>query len=345
MMVNNYAPHTSSQTFAFANGTENPTNLKYASSTSKPAESAFKAMVLSPHGRPSSKKSKTKEGYGSTMNSTTNLSSNLLSSFQKKKQLTSYLSKAKRNEANRSASFNKRPKSSIVPQPQRSNSGSSKRKKPKDSPKTSVTSQMFGYTTTSATSKFLAGKSLTKFTSVDQLFDGKSSAKPSLKLKSSKLMSKQSKNSSVDCLGHKGYLENDLKYSNKNYPVNLKVKKDKSKIKKKKSKQELGFLNKQLGMQGDGKSHSQEPLSIMNTNHLYASGYPKGTKQTNTNSLSTSEIDKKENFHSIMAFKPKQTAVKGLSKNSSAKEKLFKQEVKTTRPKRPSSKSLIVVAV
>ena len=82
---------------------------------------------------------------------------------------------------------------------------------------------VYGYASTTGSSKFLEGKSLSTFASIDQLFEAKNANKPSLKLKSSKITAKQNKNSSVDSIFQKNYLENELKYSYKNLPSNLKI--------------------------------------------------------------------------------------------------------------------------
>ena len=291
------------------------------------------------------RRNKTKAALGSTFNTSSMKSNPLLSAFQKKKQLTGYYSKNKKPEPNRSASFNKRPDGTMATPVQRCNSGSTKRKKPKDSPKSTIGSQLYSHPSTSATSKFLAGKSLNKYASVDQLFDSKKAfSKPTLKLKSSKITSKQSKNSSVDNMFQRSLLDNELKYSSKAFPTNLKVKKEKSKAKKK-GKQEMGFLSKQYGSQENGKGASQGPLSIniVNTNHLHLSGYANHAKPTNAAQNSVVENDKKENFQSIIkSFKPNQVGVKnapvsGEVRNND-KTKTYKQDLKTTKPNKSNSK-------
>lgn len=292
------------------------------------------------------RRNKTKGVLGSTFNTSSTKSNPLLSAFQKKKQLTGYYTKnAKKTEPNRSASFNKRPAGTMATPVQRCNSGSTKRKKPKDSPKSTIGSQMYSYSSTSAASKFLAGKSLNKYASVDQLFDNKKAlSKPGLKLKTSKITSKQSKNSSVDNMFQRSLLDNELKYSNKAFPTNLKVKKEKSKIKKK-GKQEVGFLNKQYGSYENGKSNSQGPLSIniVNTNHLHLSGYANHAKPTSAAQNSVVENDKKENFQSIIkSFKPNQVGVKNAPVSGEVRDedrtKAYKQDLRTTKPNKPNSK-------
>jgi hypothetical protein len=229
IMVSKYTPSTSSHTFLHKNTNDELTNLRYAAVRPK-NESAFKSLVYSPSGRPISKvKKKTKNALASTFNSLGTKSSILAKPFQKKKSIVHF---TKKTENPRSSSYNKRPSSEIVGiLGQRSASGSSKRKKIKESPKTS--SRLYGYPSTTATSKFLAGKSLSKYASVDHLIDSsKKSLKPSLKLKSSKVFTKQSKNSIMDGLFKNQYLDNELKYSYKGMPASLKVKsKDKVKIK------------------------------------------------------------------------------------------------------------------
>jgi hypothetical protein len=220
---------TSSHTFLQKSKNDELTNLRYAAVRPK-HESAFEALVYSPNGRPISKiKKKSKNILATTYNSLKTKSSLLSNSFKKKKSIGYY---SKQSENPRSSSFNKRPSSDVVAIPnQRSASGSSKRKKVKESPKTS--SRLYGYPSTTATSKFLAGKSLSKYASVDHLIDSsKKILKPSLKLKSSKIFTKQSKNSSMDSMFKKSFLDNELKYSYKGMPSSLKVKaKDKTKIK------------------------------------------------------------------------------------------------------------------
>lgn len=231
---------------------------------------------------------------------------------------------------------------------QRPMSGSTKRKKAKESPISTINGQL-GYTSTTSTSKYLGGKSLNKYASVDQLFDAKNiMSKPSLKVKSNKLTAKQSKNSSVDNMFKNSLLDNELKYSYKGIPSSLKVKKDKSKLKKKKSKKELGYLDKQLGIPRERKANSQEPLSIniVNTNHLHLSGYTNPNKGINSAQNQSRDGEKKENFQSIIqSFKPTQTGVKtapvsGVARDE--KDSSLKQEIKTTKPKKiakkPSSK-------
>lgn len=218
---------------------------------------------------------------------------------------------------------------------QRSNSGSAKRKKPKDSPKSTLNSQLYGHPSTTASSKFLAGKGLTKYGSVDQLFDNKKAySKPSLKVKPSKITGKISKNISVDEMYKRSMLDNELRYSN------MKIKKDKSKLKKKKSKQDMGYLNKQFGA-GERGPAGQEPLSIniVNTNHLHLSGYNNPSKASAQQPSVTADGEKKENFHSIIKqFKPNQIKQKPAPVSGAPMEeektKKFKQEIKTTKPKK-----------
>ena len=278
--------------------------------------------------------------------STSSHSKIILNSLQNKKELASYLGKGKRNDTNRSASFNKRPSSgNILSTQQRSTSGSTKRKKTKDSPKPSSNTMMHGYTSTNTSNKFLTGKSLSKYASVDQLMYSDNSSKPSLKVKSSKLSAKTNKNSSVDSIFQQNYLDNELKYSNKIYPSNLKVKKDKSKLKKKKSKQEFGFLDKQSSKLHEGRTQDQEPLSIniVNNNHLHLSGYGT-TKPSGANTLTSADTDKKENFQSIIKnFKPSNTNLKSNKSQDKLKEekkiRAFKQEIHTTKPKKSTNTS------
>lgn len=201
---------------------------------------------------------------------------------------------------------------------------------------------LYGYSSTSGASKFLGGKSLSTYASVDQLFDAKNSSKPSLKLKSSKLGGKQNKNSSVDSIFQKNYLENELKYSNKNFPSNLKIKKDKSKTKKK-NKFDVDYLSKQIGGNYDGRNASQGPLSIniVNNNHLHLSGYNASSKSNGSNTIS-SDSNKKENFQNIIKnFKPNQIGAKNQPSvnNEEHKTKTLKQEIKTTRPKKSAKKT------
>lgn len=230
IMVGNYIPHPSSQTFLLKNNDEEPINLRYAAVRPK-HESAFKSLVYSPNGRPSSKtKKKTKTSIlGNTFSSSGTKTNTLISTMQKKKSIGYY---SKKVESQRSSSFNKRPSNEVIAVPShRPASGSTKRKKVKESPKTS--SRLYGYPSSTATSKFLAGKSLSKYASVDHLLDSnKKSLKPSLKLKSSKITSKQSKNSSMDNIFKNSLLDNELKYSYKGMPSSLKLKtKEKSKLK------------------------------------------------------------------------------------------------------------------
>lgn len=269
-----------------------------------------------------------------------------MNSFQKKKQLTGYYSKNKKNESNRSASYTKRNSNTMATPNQRCSSGSAKRKKPKESPKSTINGQLYGYGSTTASSKFLGGKSLNKYASVDHLYDAKKVAgKPTLKVKASKITAKGSKNSSVDNLFQRNLLDSDLKYSYKGLPSNLKVKKDRNKLKKKKSKKDIGYLNKQLGVPGERKAGSQEPLSIniVNTNHLHLSGYNNAAKSNASAQNHSIDSEKKENFQSIIqSFKPNQTnknaPVSGVARIEDKKRSL-KQEIKTTRPKKSAKKS------
>jgi len=206
--------------------------------------------------------------------------------------------------------------------------------------KSALDNQILGYTTTPATNTFLASKHLHKYASVDNiLYDTKNlSLKPSLKVKSSKLEAKQSKNSSMDDMIQRSYLDNQIKLASKKHPSNLKIKKEK--IKTKKKKKDLDYLSKKL-LESNMKL-GQEPLSIniVNTNHLHLSGYGSNIKPSQ--SINT-EDDKKENFHSIIkAFKPNQTAlVKGSADavQDDRKTKKFKQEIKTTKPSKHAQKS------
>ena len=56
MMPKNYVPQTSSNALLYKNSIDDPTNLKFTSGIIRPAESAFKNLAFSPHGRPESKK-------------------------------------------------------------------------------------------------------------------------------------------------------------------------------------------------------------------------------------------------------------------------------------------------
>lgn len=201
---------------------------------------------------------------------------------------------------------------------------------------------LYGYSSTTGTSKFLGGKSLSQYASVDQLFEAKNSSKPSLKLKSSKLGGKQFKNSSVDSIFQKNYLDNELKYSNKNLPSNLKIKKEKSKAKKNK-KFDVDYLSKQIGGNYDGRNSNQGPLSIniVNNNHLHLSGYNNSAKTNGSNTIS-SDSNKKENYQNIIKnFKPNQVGAKNQPSkvNDDNKMKALKQEIKTTRPKKSAKKT------
>jgi hypothetical protein len=344
MMVGNYIP-SSTQTFLYQNSSNEPTNLKYAAVKAKPIESAFKNLVYSPNGRPGSKSKKTKSNLGSTFSSNGVKGNLLMNSFKNSKQLTSYYSKDKKSESNRSASYNKRQQNTMGNPHQRASTGSAKRKKAKDSPKTTLNAQTQGYSTSSSTTKFLAGSIGKKYGSMDYLFDSKTKFKPSLKVKAQRVPSKQSKNSSADNLFQKAMLDNELKYSYKGISKQLKIKKDKSKVKKNKNKQEMGYLNKQLGIHGSSKPGNKEPLSIniVNTNHLHLSGYSNSIKQNNAHQHSGIETDKKENFQSIIkSFKPERSVpnsvpVSGIGVDS-AKKKKYKQ-VKTTRPGYSNPKS------
>lgn len=198
-----------------------------------------------------------------------------------------------------------------------------------------------GYTSTSASNKFLTGKSMVKYASVDQLLYSDNSSKPSLKVKSSKLQAKM-KNSTADNIFQHNFGDSELKYSSKNLPSNLKASKErKSKLKKKKSKQDIGFLDKQSTKLNEGRGLNQEPLSvnIVNTNHLQNSLYGSSAKPSASNTLTAADSDKKENFHSIIkSFKPNQLNSKSNKSREKANEekkiKKFKQEVHTTKPKK-----------
>ena len=347
MMSNNYVPQTSSHTFILKSATDDPSNLKFSNTLVRPSEFAFKGLAQSPQVRPSSKKKKTKTSTGSMINPASYNSKIILNSHQNKKELASYLSKSKRNDTNRSSSFNKRPSSgNTTSSQQRPTSGSTKRKKTKDSLKQSTNTMIHGYTSTTSTNKFLTGKTLAKYASVDQLMYSDSSSKPSLKVKSSKLSSKANKNSSVDSIFQQNYLDNELKYSNKNLPSNLKVKKEKSKLKKKKSRQDIGFLEKQSSKLLDGRGLEQEPLSIniVNNNHLHLAGYTTSAKPSGSNTITSIDTDKKENFQSIIKnFKPSNTNLKANKSkdklNEEKKYKAFKQEIRTTKPKKSTNAS------
>lgn len=199
-------------------------------------------------------------------------------------------------------------------------SGSLKRKKEK---KSAFEDHLLGYSTNKDSSKYMAVKQISKYASVDNLFDQKiNSFKPSLKVKSSKVPAKMSKNSSVDQMVQRSYLDNQIMLAAKNKPSNLKIKKEK--IKTKKKKKDLGYISQKFGESNI--KLSQEPLSIniVNTNHLHLSDYTLANQKQIHNEAEHSE--KKENFHSIIkAFKP--------NTHDSAKTSKFKQEVKTTKPK------------
>ena len=110
------------------------------------------------------------------------------------------------------------------------NAGTLKRK----NSKSPLENHIFGYTTTTATSKFLAGKSMNKYLSVDGNLKSKPhGSKPSLKVKSSKIKAKQSKNSSVDDIIQKGYIDNQIVLASKGKPGSMKIFKDKVKKNKK----------------------------------------------------------------------------------------------------------------
>lgn len=88
-------------------------------------------------------------------------------------------------------------------------------------------------------------------------------------------------------------------------------------------------------------NNSQEPLliNIVNTNHLQNSLYTSSGKPSASNTLTTADIDKKENFQSIIKnFKPNQPNSKVNRTKEKANEekkfKKFKQEVNTTKPKK-----------
>jgi hypothetical protein len=351
IMVGNYVPQTASQNFLLKNSGD-PTNLRYAAVRPKHSESAFKNLVYSPPGRtsskPKSKKVKTSGSYAfgssGSKGEFSKLSRNpnfVLTGDKLMNYTGSFKSSlySKKSDSSRGGSFNKRPSSgtSLGSHGHRSASGSLKRKKPRDSPKQSH--HLYNYTGTSATSKFLAGKSLSKYASVDHLMGSKKSLKPSIKVKSAKLSNKQSKNSSMDSLFSKNrLLDSDLKYSYKGIPSNLKVKKERSKLKKKKSKPEMGYLHKQAS-KSQPPVNGSEPLSIniVNTNHLHLSGYNnQGKAQSNQNS--SMEKDKKENYQNIIKnFNPTQKKANPKEENSHREDKKVKklmQEIKTTKPKK-----------
>ena len=199
-----------------------------------------------PSSRPSSKKKDKSRAYSGS-----NRNNPAANSFNKNtKHLTDYLGKVKQNDFNRSSGYllkSNAPKTASSPSqrnPKRDpytgkllgsskgtySAGSLKRK----NSKSALESHIFGYTTTTATSKFLAGKNMNKYSSVDNLMKSKPhGSKPSLKVKSSKLKAKQSKNSSVDDMIQKGYIDNQIILASKGKPGSMKIVKEKMKKNKK----------------------------------------------------------------------------------------------------------------
>lgn len=350
IMVGNYVPQTASQNFLLKNTGEEPTNLRYAAVRPKHSESAFNNLVYSPATRPSSKpKKKVKTATSYAFNSSgskgefSKLSRNPNFNFTGEKLLnytgglkTSLYSK--KSQTNRGGSFNKRPSSgsSFGTTGQRSASGSIKRKKARESPKQSH--HLYNYPSTTATSKFLTGKSLSKYASVDHLLSSKKALKPSIKVKNSSISHKQSKNSSMDGVFRNSLLDSDLKYSYKGMPSNLKVKKAGSKLKKKKSKNEVGYLSKHVS-KSQPPVNGSEPLSIniVNTNHLHLSGYNNQGKSQNTQNSSIDK-GKKENYQNVLKnFQPKKQIKSEKPQNDHREDQKVKklmQDIKTTKPKK-----------
>ena len=338
MMIGSYVPSTSSSAFIHKSSAHEPTNLKYSGIRRKPVESAFNDLVYSPGTRPGSKTKKPKtSSLTSTYNSAAAKSNIIMGGLQGTKHLAGYYSKNKKNDSTRSGSYSKRSQNAMGTPNQRTTTGSAKRKKPRDSPKSHLNAHAPGYSSTASSKKFLAKGLGKQYTSMDYLLEAKTGVKPSLKVKSSKVSSKQSKNSSMDNLFQKAMLDNELKYTYAGIGKQLKVKKDRSKLKKKRSNNEVGFLNKQIGAAGQDINGNQEPLSIniVNTNHLHLSNY--GGKSGSGGSQNSIETEKKENFHGIIKnFHPNKPMAKTTSASRMGienKTKKFKQELKTTRPK------------